>query len=95
MITRTDMELEDNPLRFGLQAKNQAGYEILKHPSRELPYKNKFWNAITFEVSLDQRKYFRRVYALADLLSDLGGLSGALSPLCYAVVLSCQYRGSY
>jgi len=49
MITRTDMQLNDSP--FGMTTDQIEGYEIEQMPSRELPYKNKFWNTITYELS--------------------------------------------
>ncbi len=64
-------------------------------PSRELPYLNKFHNSITYEISLDRRDYFRRVYGVLDFLADVGGLFGAISPLCFIIVLCFQYRSSY
>ena len=58
-------------------------------------YKNKFQNAVTYEMSLDKKIYIREVYTLLDLMGDLGGLFGALTPLFAAIVKLCQYEGAY
>ena len=46
-----------------------------------------FQNAVTFEVSSDRNNYFRNVYTILDLLSDVGGLFGAIQPICYGLIL--------
>ena len=52
-------------------------------------------NAITFELSLDRTVLKRRVYGWLDLLGELGGLFGALSPLCLGLVRVFHYRSVY
>ena len=90
------MELYDRVFNFGgFRVDKREGYEVEREPSRELPYLNNFWNAITYEVSLTQIKYFRRVYTVFDFLADLGGLFGALTPIFTAIVFCVQYRSSY
>ena len=46
-------------------------------------------------MSLDSLDYYRRVYSWGDYISDLGGLFGALSPLCYAVLTIINFYSSY
>ena len=64
-------------------------------PNRELPYKNLFQNAVTFEMSLNQKQYFRRVYSLLDFLSDVGGLYSAVSPICMLLIVLMNFNSSY
>ena len=52
-------------------------------------------NAVTYEMSLDGRVFIREVYTFLDLLGDIGGLFGALTPLCVFLVSVCQYQSSY
>jgi len=51
MITRNDMQLKDSPFSFGTSTDQEEGYAIEQVPGREIPYKNQFWNSITYEVS--------------------------------------------
>jgi hypothetical protein len=97
MITRKDMQLNDDWLaNIGdVFVQEEIGYVADRMPSRELPYQNFYRNSITYELSLNQIKYFRRVYSLLDVLADMGGLYGAISPLCFAIVLLFHYRSSY
>jgi len=48
-----------------------------------LPYEesNSVWLSITFEMSLDLITYEREVYTFLMMLSDIGGLAGALVTL--------------
>ena len=57
------------------------GFDIEITQTRTLPYKNQFWNAITYELSLTREKYTRTVYGFFDFLRDLGGLFSAISPI--------------
>ena len=50
-------------------------------------YNRPFQNAVTFEVSSDRNNYQRNVYTILDLLSDVGGLVGAISPISYGLIL--------
>ena len=67
--------------------------EVSSH--RILPYKNQFWNSITFELSRTQIEYTRVVYSSLDFLGDIGGLYGALLPFFSFCILMLQYRGAY
>ena len=60
-----------------------------------MTYDVPFQTAVTFEVSLNLTSYYRRVYSILDLLSDVGGLFGAISPLCLAITGFFQYYGPY
>lgn len=62
---------------------------------RFLPYKNIFWNAITYELSLTRHEVSLEVYSFIDFLSNIGGLVSALSPLGFFLVSIFHYRGVY
>ena len=46
-------------------------------------------------MSLDLHEYFRRVYSWGDYISDLGGLFGALSPICISILAVVNFDSSY
>ena len=54
-----------------------------------------FWNSITYEMSLDRKEYFRKVYGSLDFLRDIGGLFAGIATIFSPMVLLFQYRGSY
>lgn len=60
-----------------------------------MPYPNRIQNSITFELSLTEMSVIRTVYTYLDLLKDVGGLFGALAPLCTMFVTICQFEGSF
>ena len=60
-----------------------------------MPYDNSFQNAITFEMSLTNKIYWRRVYSTLDLGSDIGGLFGLISPISLSIIAVCNYFSSY
>ena len=96
MINRSDLDLNDSLLNMGSVFNEQKkGFFIETLPARELPYDNLFHNAITFEISLTNVVYYRRVYSVLDLMGDLGGLLGALTPLFFGIVKIFHYRSSY
>ena len=64
-------------------------------PTRLMPYRNQMQNAITFEMNLNKKKYFRRVYSFLDFLSDLGGLFGATRPIILAILTVFNFYASY
>ena len=64
-------------------------------PTRLMPYRNQMQNAITFEMNLNKKKYFRRVYSFLDFLSDLGGLFGATRPIILAILTIFNFYASY
>ena len=70
----------------GLMTEYKTAYFLEEKFNRLLPYKNKFQNSITFEMSLNKRVYVRHVYTFLDMIGDLGGLFGALTPLCVIIV---------
>ena len=55
-------------------------------PTRFLPYKNRFHNALTYELSDTNHVYYRSVYTFLDWLRDIGGFYGAISALCLTIV---------
>ena len=61
-------------------------FNIEKSETRLLPYKNKFWNAITFEMSLTRHEFTRIAYGMFDFLSEVGGLFSALGPISAILV---------
>lgn len=82
MIHRSEATVNDSLFNIGqLLTEKEHGFFISAQPSRELPYKNLFHNAITFEVTLTNTMYVRRVYNFLELVGDLGGLFGAVWPL--------------
>lgn len=64
-------------------------------PTRLMPYRNQMQNAITFEMNLNKKKYFRRVYSFLDFLSDVGGLFGATRPIILAILTVFNFYASY
>ena len=64
-------------------------------PTRLMPWRNQFQNAITFEMNLNKKKYFRSVYSFLDFLSDLGGLFGATRPIILAILTVFNLYASY
>jgi len=70
----------------GLMTEYETSYFVESRFNRLLPYKNKFKNSITFEMSLNKRVFIRHVYTFIDMIGDLGGLFGALTPLCVIIV---------
>ena len=64
-------------------------------PNRDLPYKNRFQNAITYEVTLTLTRYFRRVYSILDFLSEIGGLFSTFTRLFLLIITGLNYFGSY
>ena len=87
-IYRAEIDLSDKAFNVaGLGDEHETAYFIESGSSnRLLPYKNTIWNAITIEMSLNMRKYNRQVYSFLDMLGDVGGLLGALDPLCAILV---------
>ena len=92
-ITRTELDLKDD--YWGLGAHNDSGFYISKKPSRSIPYENRFWTTITFEVSLDQHFYLRTVYSSLDFLSEIGGLFTAFSSICKIIIGALNHYGSF
>lgn len=62
------------------------GFFIERQPNRELLFKNRWQNALTLEMSLNKKHYFRRVYSGLDFAADMGGLFGAIAPLCKLIL---------
>ena len=71
------------------------GFFIETEASRELPYLNNFINAITYEVSLTRTTYRRRVDSFLDILGEIGGLFGALTPFFSALILVFHHRSEF
>ena len=77
-------------------AEKSNGYVIDHYGMRRLPIDNELTVfGITYELSSDRLHQKRTVYSVTDYLSNIGGLSSALQPICYLLVVILQYRGSY
>ena len=84
-ITRMKINLNDDNMNVGFtEEDNFNGFKIEKKEIRQLSSstdKNVI-NGITYEMSATRLEYTRTVYSILDLLSDVGGLFGALMPIC-------------
>lgn len=87
IITRSELHFGDSIFNVGgLLDEKENAYFVENSQNRLLPYNNNIQNAITFEISLTERSLIRTVYTFLDLLKDIGGLFGALAPLCTMLV---------
>ena len=94
--TRTELELNDHLLNIGgLMTEHHYGFFNARLANRELPYPNDFLNAITFEMNLGKKVYFRRVYSSLDFFADIGGLFAACRVACLAILMLSNYYSSY
>ena len=94
LLTRTKMNHLDD-LFFNFNSKIRESFDYDQLPARDMVYRNKIWNAITYEMSMNQKQLDRRVYTSLDLASDLGGLFTTLSSICLLIVTLVNYYGSY
>ena len=79
---RSKVELNDYQFNVGsLVVDDTKGFVAKISGGRILPYSNRMWNTITYEMSLTQHAYSRTVYNSLDFLSEIGGLFSALGPL--------------
>ena len=60
-----------------------------------MPYTNRMQNAITFEMNLSKKIFYRSVYSSLDFISDIGGLFGAVSPLVMGLLTIMNFYASY
>ena len=96
MIQRSSLELYDNPYSFGTFSREDIeAFHSEETANRDLNYKNRFWNAITYEVSLTGELYTRRVYGILDCASEMGGLFNAFSRVFLLIITGINYYGSY
>ena len=92
MITRSNLRLADSIYNVaGLMDEKEDAYFVEEQAPRIMTYKNRWQNCITLEMSLTERSFVRTVYTMLDLLKDVGGLFGALAPLCTMLVTVCQF----
>lgn len=89
------MHLEDDPMNVAGAAELREGFFTKRLPNRQLQYKNKWKNAITFELSMERLDYKRKVYSILDFFSDLGGLYGAITPICVILLVVCNFWSNY
>ena len=89
MIEKVKLSLTDKLIHMGggLLLDEDKTFDITLRQSRFLPYKNMFWNTITYEVSLDRTEYFRKVYGTLDFIRDIGGLFAGIAALFSPIVL--------
>ena len=80
---------------WGISNTKSKGFFISKTNSRTLPYKNRFQNSITFEMSLSQRYYYRVVYSALDFLSEIGGITSAISLVASSIVSALNFHGDF
>mmetsp|Transcript_25997 Transcript_25997/g.32415 ORF Transcript_25997/g.32415 Transcript_25997/m.32415 type:complete len:160 (+) Transcript_25997:827-1306(+) len=93
---RTHVELNDHYMSIGSIGKETySGFVKEVQQTRTLPYANTFWNAITYEVSLTQKRYFRTVFSLLEFFSAMGGLFAAFARICLLIITGVNYFGSY
>ena len=87
-LYRSEILLSDKAFNVaGLRDEYETAYFLESGGSnRILPYLNKIQNSITFEMSLNKRKFYRQVYSFLDMLGDVGGLFGAMCPFCAILV---------
>ena len=58
IINRSELNLNDYRVNIGSLIQDiDSGFEPVNGINRLLPYKNRFWNAITYEMSLTQFSY--------------------------------------
>ena len=69
------------------------GFRMTRKPNRTLNYPNKFYNAVTFELSLSIEIHERQVYSLLDWMSEIGGLNKFLSSAFLIIVTIFQFQG--
>ena len=95
-IQRTELEFDDNYWNIaGLFTIFDAGFQLLKMPTRTIPYDNTMLTTITFEMFLSKRIYYRSVYSSLDFISDIGGLFGAVSPLVMGFLTIMNFYAGY
>lgn len=95
MVTRGFLELSDYYLSLGADDEGVYSFEIEPRPTRSLPYINNFQNSITYEISLHQFRFVRRVQTVLDLVAELGGLFTSISRIFLVILALINYFGSY
>ena len=96
MIYRSQVHFSDSIINVsGLLNEEEMTFVVSTEPTRQLPYKNRFQNSITYEMSLNKQDYFRKVNTVLDLLGDVGGLMGALTVFCSLIISCFQHESSY
>ena len=96
MITRNQANLLDSPWSVtSLETEVEKSFDIETTQIRNIPYRNQFWNIITYEMNQTRIEYKRFVYSLIDLLGEIGGLFGAIMPLFTFLVTIFQFRGTF
>ena len=94
MVTRSKVDLNDYQFNVGnLVVDETVGFHAKISGGRILPYTNRFWNSITYEMSLTRHAYSRTVYNSLDFLGDVGGLFGALGPLGAIFITMFEFKG--
>ena len=95
-IKRTSMKFNDRLFNFvGLTTEHEHGFYLEQNANRGLSYKNRWQNALTLELDLDNIEYHRQVYTILDYFSDVGGLFGAVSPIFMTLLAVFNFYSSY
>ena len=83
MIERSMMELNDDYM--GFKVSYEDGF-FIKRQANRLQWNERFQTSIAFEVSRDQKFYYRVVYSALDFLAETGGLFSMLSRFCILLI---------
>ena len=95
-VNRSKMDLNDSVFNIGgILSEEFLGFTERKSFMRELSYRNKIHNAVTFEMSHDLKHYYRRVYSFLDFFADIGGLFGSLGPACVGLITAFHFHAPY
>ena len=71
------------------------GFQLMEFPSRAMNHDNNFQNALTLEMSLKKKFFFRSVYDTLDFAADLGGLSSAIRAIFTLILVTVNSYSSY
>ena len=89
------MQLLDNQMTVaGVGLVEEVGFFLERKAGRTIPYLTDWQTAITFEMNMDRHDYFRKVYNILDFISDVGGLYGAVSPICIIFLIIFNFWSS-
>ena len=95
-VNRSFMDLADSQFDLaGLLKEKESGFFSEWTTTRQIPYLTNWRTALTFEMSVDRRVYFRKVYSTLDFLSDVGGIYSALAPILTFFLIIINFWSSY
>ena len=94
-VVRTSIQLFDKQMTVaGAGLEDLVGFYAQREAGRVIPYLNDWQTAITIEMSMNRHDYFRKVYNILDFISDVGGLYGAVSPICIIFLIIFNFWSS-